>query len=196
MRLRYSSESVSSSLDSLVANAGLLGAALLSIVLLIAFGAILGSLISRQRRMENRRRGWPDISPTKYAPLSRLLAEGDFEFVRSQEGGSESLRRRLRQSRCAIVEEYLGELESDFNALHEAASDLLLLAPEEHAGLALELTRLRWEFTRNLLETRLTLLLTRWGWNSFNPHRLVRTMGHLQAHVTRLSHWASEQPLR
>jgi len=193
--LGYSSQSVSLLLDSFSQSPGLLVAAVLAVGLLTAFFAILVPLVRHERRAPLRR-SFPDLSPHKYAPLARLLEESDFRFVQSQSGGSRQILQRLRRSRCAIVREYLAELETDFNALHAAATELLVFAPPGYPDLAWELTRLRWEFFRNLWQTRAALALSRFGWSGFDPRRVVGSLTQIQQHVSRLSTWASEQPLR
>jgi hypothetical protein len=189
----YSSRSVSFPGESLSSSPALLVAGVLGAGLLCAFLVILVSLVRRQAGPGSSRHALPDIPPLKYALLARLLEEGDFDFVRQQPGGSVAMTRRLREARREIVRDYLAELERDFGALHSAAIAMIAFAPEQQGTLALDLAKLRWEFSRNLFVTRFRLNLMQFGYRAFEPSPLVGSVTSMQAIVFRLSTAAANQ---
>src|SRR5688500_4471194 len=124
----------------------------------VAILALLG------RHMPARRHAGPSTSghtfqPAGYAPMKRLLADGDFAFLRAQPGFEPHIETRLRKERRSIYRLYLKRLENDSQTLHFELRDLILSAPEDQRALLAALARQNFRFQVGLLRVRLDLVL-------------------------------------
>ncbi|MGJ5815691.1 hypothetical protein [Paludibaculum fermentans] len=117
---------------------------------------------------------WQEFSPERYAPMTRLLAKEDFEFVQQLAGYQPGLEKRLRARRIAVFSSYLLGMRQDFDRLH-SVGQALLISGHHTPGLQDKLFRLRLEFLRSWWMVRAELALYRLGIGAVDPARLVQT---------------------
>ncbi|QOY91661.1 hypothetical protein [Paludibaculum fermentans] len=117
---------------------------------------------------------WQEFSPDRYAPLTRLLAKEDFEFVQTLAGYRPGLEKRLRSRRIAIFSAYLLGMRQDFDRLH-SVGQALLISGHHTPGLQDQLFRLRLEFLRSWWMVRAELALYQFGICEVDPAKLVQT---------------------
>src|SRR5579864_696245 len=98
----------------------------------------------------------PDIL-AKYQPMARLLADDDFEFLKTQPGYRPAIGARLRQQRRRIFRLYLRELAGDFHRLHSEARELVANSPEQYSDLVWILMRQQVTFWRAMASVELRL---------------------------------------
>lgn len=144
----------------------------------VAFILVLG-LIFRQISVSRSGEGvserwWQEFSPDRYAPLTRLLAKEDFEFVQTLAGYRPGLEKRLRERRITVFSSFLLEMRQDFDRLH-SVGQALLISGHHTPGLQDQLFRLRVEFLRSWWVVRAELTLYRFGICEVDPARLVQT---------------------
>lgn len=135
----------------------LLAAGVAGVAALSGVGWMLRSVvIGRSRPQESD--GWPEVNPDRYAALTRLLADEDYRYLTSTPGCSPELIRAFRRGRRSVALEYLRDAAQDFERLHRAASEMLLLADSDQPELASTLARERVSFQWNLLVLRALIL--------------------------------------
>jgi len=81
------------------------------------------------------------FSVDRYTPMTRLLAEADVEFLKSQPGFEPRMAKRLLAARRTVFRAYLRKLDEDFQLLHRAARILVVNAPKDQPELAGTLLR-------------------------------------------------------
>src|SRR5581483_899117 len=85
---------------------------------------------------------WLDtFSLDSYAPMDRLLARNDVEFLVTQEGYSPQIGRRLMAERRKIFAGYLGHLVRDFNQLVRIGKLVIVYSPQDRQEFARSLWR-------------------------------------------------------
>jgi hypothetical protein len=99
------------------------------------------------------------FSPKLYAPMERLLAEGDFAFLRTQRGYQPEIERGLRRRRRNVFRAYVNRLEADFTQLHKLARVLVVNHQKDSPELVSALIRQAATFRYALLRVRLRLAL-------------------------------------
>src|SRR5262249_35921129 len=82
-----------------------------------------------------------DLSPDRYRPMLRLLAEEDFQFLRSQSGFVPEMEMRLRAQRAQVFASYLDCLDKDFRKVCLALKVLLVQSRYDRPDLASMLVR-------------------------------------------------------
>jgi arginyl-tRNA synthetase len=100
-----------------------------------------------------------EFSLARYEPMTRLLAEDDFEFLSAQAGFRPEIGAKLRRRRKQILRLYVRELAADFHRLHAAARRIAAESPADHAALVAILMRQQLTFWRAMamLEVRLMI---------------------------------------
>lgn len=114
-----------------------------------------------------------DLSPDRYRPMLRLLAEEDFQFLRVQSGFVPEMEARLRAQRAQIFASYLDCLDKDFQKVCLALKVLLLQSRYDRPDLASLLVRNQILFLINLQIIRVRLFLYRRGLSSVDVGSLV-----------------------
>lgn len=71
----------------------------------------------------------------RYRPLSRLLDESEFEFLRSQPGYTPRVERALRQQRVKVFRKYLQSLAMDFRRLQKGLRLVIVSAQMDRPDL-------------------------------------------------------------
>lgn len=146
---------------------------------------IYRQLSASRRQFEELPDGWERIDPDRYAPLARLLASGDFQYLRTLPGYDLKLDRTMRLRRLEAFRYYLAELTRDFHALQRVG--LLLVASGQASPMLREqLFLARVDFTRALWRVRIEALLFRYTGRAVDAHGLLtalrNTCGALQIH--------------
>lgn len=129
------------------------------------------------------------FSLSAYAPMERLLDEGDFEFLKSQPGYNHKIAKELRAKRVRIFRAYLGMMSRDFTRLHSTLQSYLLSLEVDDPQISAELVRQKWLFQRALLIAHIQLKLYSVGIGSVQCTALmnaIRSMGQLAGDVPTL----------
>jgi hypothetical protein len=92
-----------------------------------------------------------EFSEKRYAPMVRMLAAEDFDFVASHPGYRVAIASKLRRSRRRVFRLYLRELAKDFHGLHALARQMAAVSGEERAGLVDGLIRQELAFWRTMI---------------------------------------------
>jgi hypothetical protein len=117
-----------------------------------------------------------DISVERYRPMTRLLSQEDFRFLRSQPGYTPKLESRFRAHRCRIFHGYLTSLRSDFRWVCTALKILMLQSNFDRPDLASALMRNQMVFTWGIARVRCQLLLYRFGIGTVDASSLVKLL--------------------
>lgn len=129
------------------------------------------------------------FSLSAYAPMERLLDEGDFEFLKSQPGYNRKIAKDLRVKRVRIFRAYLGMMSRDFSRLHSTLQSYLLSLEVDDPQISAELVRQKWLFQRALVIAHLQLELYSLGIGTVKCAPLmdaIRSMGNLAGDVPEL----------
>lgn len=161
---------------------------------LICLGLVIAFVISLRRLLTPSEAPvtaeWAkSFSLSAYAPMERLLDEGDFEFLRTQPGYNHKIARELRAKRVRIFRAYLGMMARDFTRLHSTLQLYLLSLDVDDPQISAELVRQKWLFQRALLIAHLQLKLYSLGIGSVQCAPLmnaIRSMGQLAGDVPTL----------
>lgn len=117
---------------------------------------------------------WLDFDPARYAPMERLLDEGDIRFVRSERGYDARIEKDLRRRRNKIFRAYLSDLVVDFQRL-QMVGKLMVMAGGS-AMLREQLFLHHLAFTRALFRVRVQLLLASAGIHCVDASALIETL--------------------
>lgn len=104
-----------------------------------------------------------DFSLDCYQPMSRLLAEDDFQFLKSQPAYRAAMGRRWKRERLRVFRLYLGELKTDFRHLHAQARELVAHSESDSADLMNVLMKQQITFVRATTALEFRLLLHQIG---------------------------------
>ena len=79
---------------------------------------------------------WTDEAPAEktYGPMARLFAEQDREFLRSRQGRTRGMERRLRLYRRRVLSLYLRQLRGDFHQLWKFCRHLVPISKDPLLG--------------------------------------------------------------
>lgn len=166
----------------------------LTAVGLVALGLVIVLVLSLRRLLKASEAPvtveWAkSFSLSAYAPMERLLDEGDFEFLKSQPGYSRKIARDLRAKRVRIFRAYLGMMARDFSRLHSTLQSYLLALAVDDPQISAELVRQKWLFQRALLLAYFQLQLYSLGLGTVQCAPLmnaIRSMGNLAGDVPTL----------
>ena len=129
------------------------------------------------------------FSLSAYAPMERLLDEGDFEFLKSQPGYDRKIAKDLRSKRVRIFRAYLGMMSRDFSRLHSTLQSYLLSLEVDDPQVSAELVRQKWLFQRALVIAHVQLGLYSLGIGTVKCAPLmdaIRSMGNLAGDIPTL----------
>ncbi len=131
---------------------------------------------------------WLDgFSLESYAPMERLLGNGDLEFLASQAGYRPEIAKRLMAERRKIFAAYLGHLVRDFNQLAEIGKLMIVYSTEDRQEFARRLWRQQLRFYAGVCSLRLQLALYPLGWTGTDAHRLVAALTAMRDRVQMLT---------
>jgi hypothetical protein len=134
---------------------------------IVTIGSLAGLLWALTRIALHRRRvvAWQDrddsatFSLDRYEPMSRLLAEEDFLFLKSHPGYRPEMGARWKRERRQVLRMYLNDLKDDFRRLHAQARKLAAHSDVDSGDLVKVLMKQQVTFlwTTSYLELRLAL---------------------------------------
>jgi hypothetical protein len=127
------------------------------------------------------------FSVERYRPMLGLLANEDFAFLSRQPGFDSSIYKKLRRERLCIFEQYLSRLILDFKKLHAAARYLVARSSEDRSEVALNLVRLQWVFSLNVVEVHVRLQLCRVGIGTAEAQIVVGRLQQMSDQLTMLT---------
>ena len=131
---------------------------------------------------------WLDgFSVESYAPMERLLARGDLEFLASQAGYRPQIAKRLIAERRKIFAAYLGHLVRDFNQLIRIGKLMIVYSERDRRDFARSLWRQQARFYARVCAVRFQLALYPVGWNVVDAHPLVAAVSAMRNQVTLLA---------
>ena len=126
------------------------------------------------------------FSLSAYAPMERLLDDGDFRFLKTQPGYNRKIEKDLRAKRVRIFSAYLGMMSRDFHRLHTLLGNYLVSVNVDDPEISAELIRQKWLFRRALVLAHLRLRLYALGVGSVSCDALLdamRKMGQLAGDI-------------
>jgi hypothetical protein len=162
----------------------------IALVLLLLAGCFVGLFWRLASRFDARQctAEWLDgFSLESYAPMERLLGEGDVKFLASQPGYRPEIGRRLMAERRKIFAAYLVHLVRDFNQLVEVGKLMIVYSTRDKQEFARQLWRQQVSFYFAVCSVRLRLALYPLGWSGADPHRLVAAVTAMRDQVVMLA---------
>jgi hypothetical protein len=157
--------------------------ALVVAFLAICFAGLFWRLASRFDA-RNCTAEWLDgFSLESYAPMERLLARGDLEFLASQAGYRPQIAKRLIAERRKIFAAYLGLLVRDFNQLIRIGKLMVVYSSVDQQELAGRLWREQVRFYTRFCSVRIKLALYPMGWSAADAQRLVAALASVRNQV-------------
>ena len=130
---------------------------------------------------------WLDgFSLESYAPMRRLLDQGDFEFLKRQPGYHPALAKRLQAERRRAFIEYLWMMTSDFNQLLRIGRIMLVSSKVDRPEFARALGRQRNKFYFTVCAIRCKLALAPLGLRVDEPE-LLNSLGSMLLQVRELA---------
>lgn len=125
-----------------------------------------------------------DFSLDHYQPMSRLLADDDFQFLKSQPGYRAAMGVRWKRERLRIFRLYLGELKQDFRWLHAQARELVAHSAADSADLMNVLMKQQITFLWATTALEFRLLLQQIGIGKVDVAPLLRLLEAMRADLT------------
>ena len=118
---------------------------------------------------------WIDeLSVDRYQPMTRLLGEDDFHFIRSHAGSSRKRTTEFRRQRCELFQSYLRCLHSDFQRVFMALKIIMVQSRYDRPDLAQLLLRSQRAFIFGLVMVEARVFLYRWGLASVEVNELLK----------------------
>jgi len=129
----------------------------------------------------------PVATPLRFAPMQRLLANDDFQFLKGQPGYKPEIAAQLRARRVRIFKSYLKSLSSEFHRLHRAVRLLTLYAPVDRSQIASLLVKQRLLFSVRMFQVHVRLAFYAFGVQPADISSLVETIDAMRQQVARMS---------
>jgi hypothetical protein len=130
---------------------------------------------------------WLDsFSVENYAPMRRLLLQGDLEFLKKQPGFRPALAKRLQAERRKAFLGYLGLMIGDFNQLLRIGRIMLVASNVDRPEFARALGRQRNKFYFTVCAIRCKLALAPLGLHVDGPE-LLNSLGTMLQQVRELA---------
>lgn len=152
------------------------------VVLATGSVALLVALLLRYR---GEPREETDYSPTRYAPMTRLLDSQESAFLAAQPGVTRAELAAFRKQRRGVFRLYLQELVGDFSAMHTEARLLAAASPEKNPELVGMLMRSQVRFWASLALVEMQLVLDAAGAHRVHPDGLLENVATLHAALVR-----------
>lgn len=122
-----------------------------------------------------------------YAPMERLLDEGDVEFLSSQAGYRPEIGKRLMAERRKIFAAYLERLVRDFNQLVGIGKLMIVYSKQDRQEFARKLWRQQVQFYAGICSVRIQLALYPLRWAEPDARRLVEALTTMRQQVQTLA---------
>jgi hypothetical protein len=161
-----------------------------AITLLVLFAALAFSFWRLASRLDAQQctAEWLDtFSLERYAPMERLLDEGDFAFLASQPGYREEIGKRLRAERRKVFRGYLRSLVRDFNQLMRIGRMMVVYSTQDQQEFAHDLLHQQVKFYARVGALELQLALYPLGWRGLDVRGLLAALGTMRARVQSLT---------
>ena len=160
----------------------------LAVALLFAvFLVLFHRLASRSDAADCTTEWLESFSVESYAPMERLLDEGDFTFLAAQPGYNPQIAHRLRTERRKVFAGYLRLLIADFNRLLGLAKLMVVYSAEDQTEFAKALWRQQLTFYFAVCAVRCRLALYPLGWRPVDVGRLVHSLERMRSRVRSLA---------
>ena len=158
-----------------------------AVVLVVAAFVFLFSRLASRLDSEATSPEWlQDFSLDSYAPMGRLLAQGDFEFLRNQPGYNPQIEKRLRVDRRAAFLGYLELMVADFNQLLRMGRLFLVCSKVDRPEFGRELWRQQFKFYFTVYSIRFKLALAPLGLRA-DGNELLNSLGNVLQQVQQLA---------
>ena len=141
---------------------------------------IVRQLLHNDRRREVDVEWLNGFSISRYQVMERLLSRSDFDFLKSQQGYSSAVGRRLRRERCVVFRSYLSCLKRDFGRLEAAIFLCAAAAHGDRPDLAKAILGRRLVFTWAVCRAEWCLLQFRFGLEVGPVSELVSSLSGLR----------------
>ncbi|SRR5579864_1008085 len=165
----------------------LFAAALLLVLLGVAFGMLFAKLLSRERAVPATE-DWEDVfSPGRYKAMERLLEETDYQYLSATSGDNKKLQKRLRNQRVRIFGSYVICLSQDFTRICNAIKKVMVDSQVDRPDLAGLLMKQHFLFTVTVLAIEFRLVLYNFGLGAPDGRSLVQTLETMCAQLQTLS---------
>ena len=165
----------------------LFAAALLLVLLGVAFGMLFAKLLSHDRALPAPDE-WEDVfSPGRYKAMERLLEEADYQYLSSKTGDNKRLQKRLRHQRVRIFGAYVSCLSQDFTRICNAIKKVMVDSQVDRPDLAGLLMKQHFLFTITVLAIEFRLLLYNFGLGAPDGRGLVQALESMCAQLRTLS---------
>lgn len=157
-------------------NVALAGAAVLALLVALAFLLLFRRLTAREKDGEADLEWCREFSIARYRPMERLFVEEDYDFLAAQPGFHPKISRKLQAERRRVFRHYLRCLRRDFDRLSTAAKTVLLHASQDRPDLASVLLKQRLVFSYAMLVVECRLALQTIGVGRVDVRRLVSSL--------------------
>ncbi|HLK22227.1 MAG TPA: hypothetical protein VKT81_24945 [Bryobacteraceae bacterium] len=151
-----------------------------------AFGLVLYRLASRVDPEAGAAEWLESFSLESYAPMLRLLDQGDIEFLRKQPGFHPVMAKRLQAARRKVFVDYLWQMTGDFNQLLKIGRLILVSSKVDRPEFAHALGRHRNKFYWSVCVIRCKLALAPLGFRVGGPD-LLTSFGSMLQQVRELA---------
>lgn len=125
-----------------------------------------------------------EFSMDRYQPMSRLLADEDFQFLKAQPGYRAAMGIRWKRERLRIFRLYLAELKQDFHSLHAQAREMVVRSETDSADLIHVLMKQQIRFLVATTALEFRLLLHEIGIGKIDVAPLLKLIEAMRADVT------------
>ena len=161
-------------------------AAFVMAFLLAAFTLLFRRLTSRSDNQASTADWFESFSMDSYAPMERLLDQGDFEFLALQPGYQPQIGARLLKERKKLFLGYLRFLIGDFNQMLRIARLIIVSSTEDRAEFARVLWRQQVTFYWAVCAVRVRVALYPVAWTPLEVSKLVQALDHIREQVIQM----------
>ena len=158
---------------------------------IIAIAAGIFAILFRGLRTARTEAPTPEwvqsLSPRRYQPMERLLAQRDFDFLQSFPGVSPAFARSFRSDRRRIFRGYLQSLDRDFTRLCAGLRAVVATANEDRTDLALLVARQQFAFRMAMMKVECRLLLHAAGFGPVDSRQLLACFDSLRLELRHLT---------
>jgi len=168
-------------------NVVLFGAAILLVLLGVAFGMLFAKLLARERTLPAHEE-WEDVfSPGRYKAMERLLEDTDYQYLSAKSGDNKKLQKRLRDQRVRIFGSYVNCLSQDFTRICNAIKKVMVDSQVDRPDLAGLLMKQHFLFTITVLAIEFRLVLYNFGLGAPDGRGLIQALENMCAQLRTLS---------
>jgi len=156
-------------------------------LLLAGFAGLFWRLASRFDAQQCTAEWLDRFSLASYAPMQRLLARSDLEFIASQPGYRPEISARLMAERRKIFRAYLRLLVRDFNQLMRIGKLMVVYSSRDQQEFARSLMRQQVKFYTRVCTLEVQVALYPLGWPAVDVRSLLAALGAMRTQVGQLT---------